>query len=220
MPRSDADADALDLRRVDHLVVATPNLVDTVSQFEERWGVAFQPGGRHPAWGTRNAVLPLLPTTYLEVIGPDLEAEHPAPPTLFGIDQLRAPSLVTWAIKATGLSALAELAGERGLPIGAVAPGRRIRPDGSALEWALSDPRRVEPDSLVPFLIEWVGPEHPADRWNGSVELLELSGEHPDPSGRLRALGTLDLRPRIVRGESPRLLARLRVPRGEVVLTR
>lgn len=181
-------------------------------------GAPMVPGGSHPAWGTRNAVLPLGPTTYLEVIGPDPAGSTGARPRLFGIDRLKAPRLATWAAKGTGLSELAERAQAQGIDLGAVEDGWRVRADGTTLTWRLTDPFKPRARGVLPFFIDWTAGDHPATVGRAEVELVELAARHPDPdrvAADLRALG-LDLS--VYFGPEPALIARLRTPTGTILL--
>src|SRR5262245_37287646 len=81
------------LRTVDHLVYATPDLAVGIRRIETLLGVQATPGGQHPGEGTRNALVALGPTSYLEIIGPDSEQPTPAGPRKFGIDDLKEPRL-------------------------------------------------------------------------------------------------------------------------------
>jgi len=86
------------------------------------------------------------------------------------------------------------------------------------LHWRFTYPDVRRSDGLVPFLIDWGGSPHPADRAPGGVELLELRAEHPAPAvigGRLRRLGVeLQVSP----GPSPALIPTLETPGGRVEL--
>src|SRR5262245_8798861 len=87
------------LATVDHLVYATPDLKASIDALEKRLGVRATPGGQHPGRGTRNALIALSSTSYIEIIGPDPEQPKPDLPRQFGIDTLAEGRLVTWAAK-------------------------------------------------------------------------------------------------------------------------
>ncbi|HYX19468.1 MAG TPA: VOC family protein, partial [Thermoanaerobaculia bacterium] len=61
----------MDRPELDHLVFATPDLERTVDALEASLGVRAAEGGRHVAEGTRDAVLGLGPSSYLEILGRD-----------------------------------------------------------------------------------------------------------------------------------------------------
>jgi hypothetical protein len=142
------------LGRIDHLVYATPDLAAGVKQIEALLGIHATPGGQHPGEGTRNALVALGPTSYLEIIGPDPEQPAPAGPRKFLIDDLKEPRLVTWAAKGTNLTQLVTEARRHGVPIGDVTPGSRRTPTGVLLSWHISNQRPLVADGLVPFFID------------------------------------------------------------------
>jgi glyoxalase-like protein len=207
------------LRTVDHLVFATPDLTAGVKRIEDVLGIRATPGGQHPGEGTRNALIALGPTSYLEIIGPDPDQPKPPHPRRFGIDDLNAPRLVTWAAKGTNLMQLVAEARRRGVPLGDVTPGSRRTPTGVLLSWHVTDQRAITANNgLVPFFIDWGDTPHPAKSAAAGATLISLRGEHPDPEQVQRMLGELGLQLPVVKGAKPSLVATIVGARGRVEL--
>jgi hypothetical protein len=204
--------------RLDHLVYATIDLDATIADLERRLGVRAAPGGRHPGRGTRNALIALSDSSYLELVGPDPTQARGTVPRWFEIDRLEAPRLVTWAVKHADLDALAALAGERGLVLGPVMSGGRQGADGSDLRWRFTDPATVVADGLVPFFIDWGDSPHPAAAAPRGPELLSLRAEHPEPARVLQALSAVGLALAVDYRPRPALVATLRTASGPVEL--
>jgi hypothetical protein len=206
------------LATVDHLVYATPELQVGIDKIERVLGVRATPGGQHPGRGTRNALLSLGPGTYLEIIGPDPDQPTPAQPRPFGIDDLEAPRLVTWAAKGTELEHVASEARRGGVKLGVVISGSRQRADGVVLFWRYTDPRTVVAGGIVPFFIDWGKTPHPASTATQGASLIGLRGEHPDSEQVQKALSRLGLGLRVQPGPSAALVATVSGPRGRVEL--
>src|ERR1035441_3657887 len=136
----------------DHHIRGVDELDKGVAWVAQRTGVRAAFGGVHPGRGTRNALLSLGPDCYLEIIAPDPQQTSP---TWFSqILAIPQPRLMTWAVRASDLSALAQVASTAGFPIEGPHDGARTRPDGHVLSWKLFhlwDHR----DGLLPFFIEW-----------------------------------------------------------------
>ena len=206
------------LAQIDHLVYATPDLDLGVNSIQTLLGVRATPGGQHPGMGTRNALVALGPTSYLEIIGPDPDQPKPAGPRRFGIDELKAPRLLTWVAKGTQLDILAGRAAGRGVALGAVIPGSRRRPDGVVLSWRYTDPNTVIADRLVPYFIDWGSSPHPSVTAAHGATLVQLRAEHPDPQRAQKMLDALGLDLRVQKGSAPALIATIDSPRGRVEL--
>jgi hypothetical protein len=166
---------------LDHLVLATPDLAATVADFARRTGVAPAPGGAHVGRGTRNFLVSLGGARYLEIIGPDQEQSEPDAPRPFTVDELASARTVTWAISPPDLDVAVETSRARGYDPGTVRPMSRRRPDGTLLEWRLTDGDTQHPSGLVPFLIDWGASVHPTATGLPVTPLLELSASAPDP---------------------------------------
>ncbi|MFG2129984.1 VOC family protein [Streptomyces sp. NPDC048751] len=177
---------------LDHLVLATPDLAATVTEFTRRTGVAPAPGGAHVDLGTRNYLVGLGGTAYLEIIGPDPEQAGTDGPRPFGADGLDTARTLTWAISPPDLDATVAAARAQGYDPGDVRAMSRRRPDGTLLEWRLTD-GSAHPSGLVPFLIDWGTSLHPSASGLPVTPLLAVSATAPAPAEirpALTALGT------------------------------
>jgi len=206
------------LLRVDHLVYATPDLNRGVAEIEKLLGVRASPGGQHPGRGTRNALVALGPTAYLEIFAPDPDQPPPREPRPFGLDGLKEPRLVAWFVNGSNLERLRDEAVRKGVPLGEVKSGSRRRPDGVQLSWKFTDPWAPVADGVVPFFIDWGESPHPASNAAKGASLVSLRAEHPDAGAVGRMLRHLRLDLRVNRGPRPALIAVIEGPRGRVEL--
>ena len=202
---------------LDHLLLGTADLLDGVSWVADRLGVEAAFGGRHENLGTANYLLSLGRDVYLEILGPDPEAAAGGAPPPFGIAELDEPRLVTWAARATELDALVTRASGRGVSLGQVRPGSRLRPDGTELRWEVTSLGASLHDGLVPFFIDWGTTPHPARAIPPGGELISLRAEHPDPAPVRSTLAALSLALEVDEGPEPALVARIRTLSGDEV---
>lgn len=195
------------LAMLDHLVFACADLERGVRRVAELVGIEPAPGGSHPAWGTRNALLGLEGGAYLEVVGPDPSRPAPEQGRGLGVEGAGEGRLVTWAVRVADPEAAVERLRNVGVRLGDVIGGRRRRDDGVMLEWTLTDPGAPRLGGVVPFVIDWGRGPHPstaladAGLTVGRVERVEL--RHPDPERvglALEALGVVGVAVDIDRG--------------------
>lgn len=203
---------------VDHLVYAVADLERGMDEIDKLLGVRPVRGGRHPAFGTHNALVSLAPSTYLEIIAPDPGLARPAQGVLFESVGAGGPRLATWVLNTHDIEGVAALANSAGLGLGAVQSGSREQPDGTLLSWRLTDPYAMPLDGAVPFLISWGETPHPAGVVPRAGELTSLIVEHPEPARVRRAFEVLGANLVVHRGESFRLVARIASAAGEVEL--
>src|SRR3982751_967673 len=98
----------------DHLVVAAVSLADGIEYLGDLTGVAAQPGGKHVAMGTHNALLRLSERTFLEIIAIDPDGTKPARPRWFELDSIvlqseltERPRLIHWVARTKGIEGVA-----------------------------------------------------------------------------------------------------------------
>jgi len=204
--------------RLDHLLYAVPDLLAGVERFAERTGVRPVAGGSHPG-GTANYLLGLGPTAYLEIIGPDPEADPETRQRAVELELLDVPRLAGWAVHPDDIDEAVRKARASGYDPGDVAPMSRRTPDGRLLEWRLTrwdEPARVDP---VPFLIDWGDAAHPAASGSPGAGLRSLTAVHPEPRALLAKLAALGVELDVEPGPAIVMRAELDTPRGIVTLT-
>ena len=131
----------------DHLVIAVPDLAESVEQCHRFLGVRAIAGGAHPGLGTANALLGLEAETagldpevhrdiYLEILGPDPKQDPGlASSRLAGITE---PTVQRWAIHPEdfdGLVTAATRSREPHVDLGEVHDMTRRTPTGQHLDW-------------------------------------------------------------------------------------
>lgn len=184
---------------LDHLVITTPDLASACDEFEARLGVRPVEGGRHPQFGTHNALLGLGGDAYVELIAIDPSAptreSHP-----FELDTVTGTGACTFAVHPDDLDAAARVLSTLGFDVGPAGPGRRSTPEGTELSWELTAPLATG-HWLVPFLIDWQGGPSPADSIVPRVELSGWGASHPEADAINRALESLGVPLPVVVGE-------------------
>jgi hypothetical protein len=202
---------------LDHIILGVNDLRRGVARVEQHTGVRATFGGVHPGRGTRNALLALGPGCYLEILGPD---PHQSSLAWFTqLPALHAPRLIAWAVHTFDLSASVQAAASANLPIAGPHDGSRARPDGKTLNWKLFH-LRDDRDGLLPFFIEWESDSaHPSQNAPQGCCLESFHLESPDAPEMARVLQALSVAVRVVPGEKPRMVVRIKCPRGDVELT-
>jgi hypothetical protein len=207
---------------LDHLVLAAATVADGIEHVAALTGATPRPGGQHVAMGTHNALLRLGDRLYLEIIAIDPAGRRPARPRWFGLDRIdlqaeleERPRLIHWVARTDDIDALAAAS--------PIALGRVHAMARGELRWRITipDDGSLPGKGIVPTLIQWDVPTHPADALPASgVTLVELAASHPDPAAIRAALRRLGLAGAIhvTFDREARLAAMLRTPRGTVTL--
>lgn len=215
---------------LDHLVIIADSLEQGAAWCASSLGVEPGPGGRHALMGTHNRLLRLggaYAASYLEIIAVDPAAAPPRRTRWFGIDDaaLRAavkaaPRLVHWVARTSSLDDVRQRLVAAGFNPGPAVAAERDTPHG-LLRWRITVPDDGRPLACgaVPTLIEWTG-RHPTEAMpERGVELLRVElGAMPPQAVDALALAAV---PGVVVSDDPAappIRARLRCPRGELLL--
>jgi Glyoxalase-like domain len=206
---------------VDHLLLGISDLDRGIEWVEKMTGVKAVVGGSHPGGGTRNALASLGGRRYLEIIAPD-----PAQTDYrFHIDvrKLTEPRLITWAVGASDIGALAAKARGAGHQIFGPFDGSRARPDGRMLKWKTLAVQNglgqggIEP---IPFFIEWAADSmHPSQDSSAGCELQALALEHPEADKLRGTLRDLGVNAEVKQAAAVKLRATLKTSKGSVELS-
>ena len=126
--------------------------------------------------------------------------------------------LRTWVLRAEKIDDVANAARSAGVAIGSVQSGGRENPDGSKLQWQLTDPYALPMDGTIPFLISWGKTPHPAGAVPHAGNLLSLAIEHPEAERVREQLAVLDANLDVVTAERCKLIARIQTASGVRIL--
>ena len=194
---------------LDHIMYAVPDLENSMAEIASITGIVPLDGGVHPGNGTRNALLGLSNSSYLEIIGPDKKQnlENTLGELLVSKN---TSGIRAWAVAVSDLASVADVAQELGFRVRDRKESRETL-EGSLLEWELLF---LEGGPLLPFFIDWKGSEHPARKAPSGCGLVELSISAEEPKVYQELLNKLQLEVSVSEGE-PAISAIIRSPKGD-----
>jgi hypothetical protein len=206
---------------VDHLLLGVADLDRGIDWIGKRSGVQAAIGGVHPGAGTRNALLSLGTSHYLEIIAPD--PEQPGAKDDRHLRELSSPRLITLALTTNDIASVAAKARKARLEVSGPEDGSRRLPSGKILRWQrLTITNDLGAGSIqpVPFFIQWApGSPHPSlDSPPGCV-LESVEFEHPDPPRLNLIFEALGLDADVAARGEVRIVARLKTPNGPLELS-
>jgi hypothetical protein len=164
---------------IDHFIYTTADLESGMDAMEQLFGTRPVPGGRHPRYGTHNALLSLGPSIYLEIMAPDPDSSLSSENTLFSEHFIRLPKLTTWVYRTADIYKLSAKLNKAGLSPGEVQPGSRETSEGKKVSWTLTDPSLLLFGGAFPFFIHWGSTPHPAQSAPHAGNLVDFYVEHP-----------------------------------------
>lgn len=171
----------MEAMRVDHVSYAAEHdgVHATAERIGKLLGVTPVDGGVHPRFGTRNVILPLEHTLYVEIVEC---LDHPASDKAPFGQAVKARSetgggWLGWVIRVDDIAEIETRLGRR------AADGNRTRPDGVELRWKQIGVKGLQSDPQLPFFVEWETKDaHPglgAEQSGVTIESLQIAGD-PD----------------------------------------
>lgn len=203
---------------LDHLIYTTSNLESGIDKIENLLGVRPVIGGRHPDFGTHNALLSIGNSSYLEIVAPDYSLPSPESGRFMQQFFNQPPKLASWALKTNDIHRLSEAARKNGLNTGLVQQGSRTTPEGQILNWQLTDPFALHFGGSIPFLIDWGDTTHPSTVVPKAGKLIEFQIEHPKADEMKANLQLLNINMNVKPGKVIKLTAWIETQKGIVEL--
>jgi Glyoxalase-like domain len=202
---------------LDHVLMAVTDLAAAAREIEVRHGLASIEGGRHPAWGTANRIVP-LGDSYLELVA--VVDAVKATESAFGrwvasgVSGNARP--LGWAVRTSQLDEIA-----RRLDL-SIQGGSRATPDGNHVNWRSAGIDQAAAEPSLPFFIEWDPqtrfPGHAAVRHRAGAASIARLALDADP-GRLANWIANNQLPIVVRTGVPALTTiYISSDEGEIVL--
>lgn len=205
------------ITNLDHLIYAVPDLHKGMEEIENLFGIKPIIGGQHSGFGSWNALVSLGPEIYLEILAPDPQQVDVQAKWL-GLENLTAPKITRWAAKTEQIEKMTVHAKKEGLDLGTIFPGSRTKPNGTVLNWKLTNPTINPGDGIIPFLIDWGNSEHPETHLPKGCQLMKMEALHPAPEKIQQSLKKLNLDVEVKQGKESELIATIQTPKGIVLL--
>lgn len=212
--------------RLDHIVIGAASLKQGVDYVRNLLGVDIPKGGEHPLMATHNHVMQLGNDTFVEVIAINPDADRPARPRWFGLDDpairhslKHQPRLLTWVVNSTDLVQLHE---QVSIDLGVVTPLSR-----GALNWLFAVPEdgRLLAGGMLPHVMQWQTDTHPSNNMADlNCRLRTINIYHPYPQWlssiliELKASELVEVH-KLDTDVPPYMTAEFDTPQGAVVLS-
>lgn len=146
----------------DHLVIFSNHPALDASDFENNHQLQAVQGGEHKDWGTYNHLAFMKNNSYVEWIGirDQALAETSDNPLIqhtvhASVQHTKGP--IQFALRVENIDTFIDHFEKKGIAYKGPFPGRRVRADGSVLEWRMLFPTYSFDEAPLPFLIEWSG---------------------------------------------------------------
>jgi Glyoxalase-like domain len=177
---------------IDHIVYAVPDFDYAIHDLEEKLGIKPVIGGRHLLRGTKNALLNLGNSCYLEILAVDHENTSFIGQRWMGMDLITQPTITRWAVQTYEIEKNSNLLNKLHQELGIPAQGERKNAEGETLRWKMTLPLPAPEIDIIPFLIDWSSSDfHPTDRLEAGCTLSGFTLFHPNPENIISLFNSL-----------------------------
>jgi len=203
------------MRQIDHIVYTVPNLEAAMDWFEKLSGIRPAFGGYHTTQGTKNAVVNLGNSRYLEILAADEANKNIQPPRWMGVDFLEKAQMTRWSLKSNDLPTDSAILKQYQQEMGRIQGGQRKMTNGNLLTWEMIMPLAAPQVEVLPFMTDWQhSAVHPTDAMPEQCELISMAFTHPAPHLLLPIFDKLKLDFRIEKGRIISINAKISCPKG------
>ena len=203
------------MRHIDHIVYSVPNLEEAMAWFKDLTGIAPSFGGYHTTQGTKNAVVNLGNSCYLELLAIDESNYSITAPRWMGVDYLDKAQITRWALKSSNLEKDSQVLKSYQANMGIIQGGQRKMTNGSLLTWEMLMPLASPQVEILPFMTDWQNSDvHPTDAMPEACKLLGLAFTHPTPDLLKPIWEKLGLDLEIAQGSDISIRMKMDTPKG------
>ena len=206
-------------RKIDHIVYCVKDLNKEIDHIEKLTGVRPKIGGIHQNNGTKNALLNLGNSCYLEILAIDKNNKEFEGARWMGIDLIDKPKITRWSLKSENLERDSEILSEQYPELGIINEGSRQTTNGQLLLWKMILPLATPEIEILPFMTDWSQSDvHPSDSLQAGCMLQNIEFYHPNPSLLKPILSNLGVDIIIKKSEKSRIVISVESPNGIVHL--
>ncbi|WP_197046661.1 VOC family protein [Oceanobacillus salinisoli] len=142
---------------LDHIVIATRDPKQAAEDFANEHAVQTIKGGKHENWGTYNYLAYFSNNSYIEWLGIFDEetakiSDNPLIQQLVASFEDNKEGMIQFALRTHFMDDFVDYYNDQRFSYKGPIPGKRIKPDGTLLEWCMLFPSTT---SNLPFIIEW-----------------------------------------------------------------
>ena len=206
------------IQKIDHIVYAVEDLHRSIEKFVKATGLEVFEGGKHPDWGTHNAIVRIDKHTYLEFLAKDKSAPAIHTQTWMGLDLLDGDKITRWSLASQDVESDKQFLRKYNEELATIIIGSRMTKDNQMLNWLMTAPLPAPEVEAAPFLIDWKKSAHPTNSLPLDCSIKSFTIEHDESEVLKKLLEKLDCAVDVYTAHTTRMTLVLDTPKGEFVM--